>query len=676
MRFGRAGFGLVVGALAIQACGGETERRPDVHVESGGSGARMGSGGVSGSTGDGGDAGGDSPGTGGTGGSGGSPSVPGAPTVEIRSPAEVDDPNAEGVIVEEQLEVVCRVTKGKGGSAVDPSTVVIEMLDAEGAVVETFAGMPTDVADEYTARFVTTKVARNGPIAFRCLGGDESSPPFVGVDTVETFVDHGPTITIELPMAGSPHALIGAVPIVFRVDPAPVSDDDELAEVAEVSLEVGGEEIPEIDEDDGEYSVSVDLTDKDRFKNPPDGATEIMIRATNRRAPSATRILAYDFLVDGEGPVVQIIEPDGSVPRGGKVTLVFTVVDALAGVNPETVVARLNGEEFRYDEGDTRWGGDGVDFRFTFDTKQLGGSKVKANIDVTATDNVGNASEGDSLLLNLDSIPPIVDLDPFPVREYKKDSTGTCSHAFDAVGPNAANDLQRVYGLRLFRALVWDRTNQETDQTVLYHAVTNLDSVYVYLQGDVDHGLLYDSDGDGLCDEVYKEDPVSTELLAYQHLTPVPPMGAAWFGSAETETPTLNAALPIGSCPYENQSVEPQHLCPPANASDMTRVISWDYDSTVPAIFSIGPLTGAACAGTDWPLSSVGGLKEGWICVAARAEDNTENVGISRPLRLCYDDEKGEPPSCLDPGADPPPSCVVDDCELPPKFEGGFLVFH
>ncbi|HWP08749.1 MAG TPA: hypothetical protein VNN72_23565, partial [Polyangiaceae bacterium] len=65
------------------------------------------------------------------------------------------------------------------------------------------------------------------------------------------------------------------------------------------------------------------------------------------------------------------------------------------------------------------------------------------------------------------------------------------------------------------------------------------------------------------------------------------------------------------------------------------------------------------------------------ICVAGRAEDNTGNVGISRPLRLCFDDGEDPPPSCLNQDADPPPSCRVDNCKLPPTFpEHALYVQH
>jgi hypothetical protein len=54
---------------------------------------------------------------------------------------------------------------------------------------------------------------------------------------------------------------------------------------------------------------------------------------------------------------------------------------------------------------------------------------------------------------------------------------------------------------------------------------------------------------------------------------------------------------------------------------------------------------------------------DGWICLAARVADKLGNVGLSRPLRICYDDDQVEGvPACAT-GA-PPPSCTTN-CTAP-----------
>jgi hypothetical protein len=58
------------------------------------------------------------------------------------------------------------------------------------------------------------------------------------------------------------------------------------------------------------------------------------------------------------------------------------------------------------------------------------------------------------------------------------------------------------------------------------------------------------------------------------------------------------------------------------------------------------------------------------VCLAARALDAVGNIGISRPLRVCYDDPlTAFVPACKS-DDEPPPSCT-DGCALPPAFEGG-----
>ena len=107
----------------------------------------------------------------------------------------------------------------------------------------------------------------------------------------------------------------------------------------------------------------------------------------------------------------------------------------------------------------------------------------------------------------------------------------------------------------------------------------------------------------------------------------------------------------------------------------MMRVISWDIDHTVPAVFGLAPVSGLSCTGYGWEISTV--VSEGWICAAATAKDNNGNVGISVPIRLCYDDGIDPPPSCLgtDGFADAAsaPSCVQKNCTLPPRLGPALL---
>jgi hypothetical protein len=130
-------------------------------------------------------------------------------------------------------------------------------------------------------------------------------------------------------------------------------------------------------------------------------------------------------------------------------------------------------------------------------------------------------------------------------------------------------------------------------------------------------------------------------------------------------------------CDYENRTGDPpRNRCD--DRSDLGRVISHVIDGSPPVIYALGNMhggEGAACAGIDWELQNmVPDGYEGWICVAARAEDvfsngQAGNHGVSRPLRLCYDD--GVPPAADCPL--PAPSCIAPNCSLPPAFPENFV---
>jgi len=102
----------------------------------------------------------------------------------------------------------------------------------------------------------------------------------------------------------------------------------------------------------------------------------------------------------------------------------------------------------------------------------------------------------------------------------------------------------------------------------------------------------------------------------------------------------------------------------------MSRVIEHTMPTMTPTpvVFASGNNEDVECTGTDWEHATQA-PGEGWICLAVRAEDLAGNIGVSRPLRLCYDDSStGSVPDCfLDPVANPPPTCT-DGCTLPPAF--------
>jgi len=615
-------------------------------------------------------------GSGGTGGSGGI-NVTGAPVVHVTSPVAVTDPNDRAVIVADEIDALCTATKStdKGAKSVDQATVLLELLDGDGIVVETHPGTPTDNENEYTAHFITRKLSANGGMSVECQASDTSSPAIMGTDRIDTFVDHGPSITpVDPPAGDADHppfatAVGQALHVAFKVAQAPVAKGDDGAAIGDVSLTVGGKSF-DLTKSNGQYTATVHLDDPKIFTPTPDGDQKIVITASDQRSPTAAvKQVAYDFIVDGAGPQVTIVSPHAGDVRSGRVPFIIKITDSDSGVDPLSVVATINNSDYAYSDSDpSSWSYDAPNgtFTFYFDTTQIENSVAQATLRVVASDKVGNSSKA-SVLLQLDNVPPIVELDPLPVRERNADAK-QCSVAFDPLGPAAANDLQVVYDFQVFRALVWELTNHARGETNDIAAGADLGSVVLYLQPNIGQGLLKDTNGDHYCDALETVDSDTGKDLHSIQLKPVAPQGSSWFGGSNNEDSTLAAEFPMPDqtlCNYENVMIEPTALCAPAKSSDMSRVISWDIDHTVPVVFGVEPISGLSCTGYGWEINSV--VSEGWLCAAATAKDNNGNVGISAPIRLCYDDGKDPAPDCAN-SSSPPPSCVEDACTLPPRL--------
>jgi hypothetical protein len=591
---------------------------------------------------------------------------PDGPIVEVTSPEAVDDPSDGGVLVESEVDVTCEVRAASGGGEVDPSTVSIQLLDGTDMVVDEVPAAPSGEPNEYTARVILTKVEESGVVGFTCTAGDLSSPPKLGRDTIHSYVDHGPLIEIISPEPDSAHPLKSALRVRFTVEADPLASRDPGAAVDVVTLDINGVSIDPGTPDDSEYDISIDLQDAALFPTVPTGNIPITITAINRRDPAATRVLGYSVDIDGEGPDITIESPQNQDVVGGLVPLRFSIVDGISGVDRDSIVVELNQIEYRYGEGGV-WTQTGDAFVFTFDSTQAGASSVsQATINLDAADSVGNPAQGETLILYLDNVPPIVDLDPSLVREKKRGPENYCSLAFDPVGPRAANDADPTatpVRVQTYRALVWEQTNMASGQDDFYHAGTDIDSVYLYLQPNVNVPLLIDEDMDGTCEELSATRKVNPLNLPKHHLKGIAPKGTSLFGADADESEPQWA-----SCAYKEEDVtDPAFLCEPTPA-DMYRIIKFDYDEEVPVIFAMGELEdeGVACIGAQWETAAFG---EGWRCFAARALDNVGNVGISAPLRVCVDDGVDPPADC----SDPPPSCT-DGCTPPDHFPQTILL--
>jgi hypothetical protein len=653
---------LVVGAAGLvgifSACGGSSDHAgvPNDPGSSSGKGT-----------------GGSKPATNGGKNSGGSDSVGGAggaddstntdplgPTVIITSPEELTDPDQDGVLSGSDVTATCNAVQSRavGAGKVNAASVELAILDAKGKVLDKKPGVPTVIANEYSAKFNLTAVPA-GVVSFTCTAADVNMHQ--GMARLATLLDKGPLVTIIGPKANSAHPLSEPLDIEFTVEAAPLSNKDANAEidVDSVKLSLVGQPIDLADAMDkpGHYRLQVDLADPKLFNPVPSGPVPLVVEASNQRTPDpVTATTAEDVVVDGAGPTIQIVNPGDKAVVGGKVKLSFNVTDTVSGVDQNSVTVSLNMDNHEFDATLDSWSVVNGLYTFEFDSRQAQGSKVQITVNVGASDKVGNVSTGASELLFLDNYPPYIDLDPLNIRT---ETDGKCSRSFDPVGNAAKNDLDSAERAGIFRAIVWDETNHIDEVPYKHPANTNPESVRLYLQSDNSTPLLVDKDDDGICDDVAQVDSMDSISLS-----PVPRDGVPWNLKDDDTAP---ATASIG-CTTE-VGTAPGRLCLNKD-SDMWQVIQDDYTGQ-PVVYARSPTpSGAECTGVSWEFGTFVDA-DGWVCFATRAVDNVGNVGVSRPIRICVDDpdRDGTPPCATQSLA--PPSCT-DGCTPQPRWKGYF----
>jgi hypothetical protein len=600
-----------------------------------------------------------------------------APKVTIRKPKSVAELAKDTPVISagKNIEVVCRAVKASdaGAREVNPSTVSVVLVDADGEEHAAAAVTPSqDKEDEYTTSFAIGADYAPGQAEIRCTAEDSSSPPASASASAYVFIDLGPTIEIDSPEEGAVRAVKDSVQFKYRITPAPIADKDPGAEVSSAELTVAGQtfELEEDPDEAGTYGLYVNFSDRSLFSVSPTGTTSALVRAYNSRDPVISSELDHSFTLDGVPPVIKVTRPEDGSVVGGFVKLDFEITDDLAGVDPSTISVHVGQLEFKRD-----WGS-GPKYSLEFDSANPEfGAEVQPEVRITASDKAGNANDsGASIVLYLDTVPPLVTLDPPNVRERKEVKTDEfeCSHIFDPLGA-APNDLSKIPEVIMPRVMVWERTNSAPGQTLLVHAGTDEGSVSIYVQPDPEVPLLIDSNDDGYCDTLNTTDPNDDSGLSFTDLVPIKATGTSDFTSAdsdEAEDPTVASF----GCSFGKASAPPGKLC--HGASDMTRVVGrklWTDTGSIEAatiVFGLGPTDGGACSGREWEIAHlIPEGQEGWICLAARAQDNVGNVGVSRPLRLCLDRTGGERPECAetDPPKDPP-TCT-DGCIIPDSFD-------
>lgn len=672
---------LLIAGLAALFHGCSSDERPPM-VGNVGTGGRLGPGTTGGSPSTGGatnEAGAAGEGTvGGAGGEGGAVDDvdPRAPIVEVTSPTALSDPNEGEVLLANSVEVLCRVQKSAaaGAVAVAPATVVLTMLDATGKVLKETGGTPTGNDGEYAVNFQLTEQA-HGRVKFRCRASDTGSPALTGSAEVSSFVDRGPSIEIVSPGLDSIMALKVAVPFEFTVTEAPLlASGDDGAAIGDITLTVDGVpfEVEPAPNRPGVYIAAVDFTDPVLFREAPTGPVSVVITARNQRTPEpALRTLNFTFTLDGEGPTISITKPKSEEIVGRALRLEFKVSDALSGVDKSKVKVKLNADEYTFEAPPSAlWSESNGNFVFTFDRTKIVASVSQATINIHAEDLVGNAADGESLIVFLDDFPPIVSLNPENIRVVYEPASATaapkCSSLFDPLGERAVNDLATVQDFALFRALVWDLTNHGADQEIDYLSGTDPSTVSLYLQPDPEQPLLIDDDGDGICNDLRTVDEAGNPL-EFISLSPLDSQGTPPKLPADDwgEAPAVDL---LGCEPMSNAN----QLCL-SQFSDMQYVLRHTIPVREEAVVfgrNPGANTTLTCTGADWSISALAG-RSGWICLAASATDFANNKGISAPLRVCMRNPGDASNPCLD---SPPPTCT-DGCSPPPEFPSQVIRF-
>ncbi len=662
----------LVGAMALAAGCGDKER-PSV-ADGGTTAGRAGKGNLPGASKGGSSNTGGTDGGGGEGGSGEETVDPLGPTVTITSPEPLDDPNDGEVLKGPQVVVTCVVKQSEvdGSTKVDATSVKLARIK-DGEVVDEKPGMVGEIADTFTNTFTLTEV-ETGRVQFRCQAA--SSDKHLGFDEVSTLLDNGPAITMTTPLGDMAFPLATPLKVEFSVEAAKLSDDDDGAAVASVSLEVGGVSIDlnGAETSPGNYSVDIDLRDAVLFNPAPSGPLPVVVKATNAREPDPTTSeVTHIVSIDGAGPVLTITSPSAKAVIGGKVALKFTAADTVSGVDPATVFVSLNMEDEYFDAASDAWGFADGTFTYEFDSRQVKNSLVQVSVRVGAADKVGNVATVVSEVLYIDNKPPTIDLDPENMRTF--DNDGLCSRSFDPVGPAALDDLQDVLVAGTFRAVVWDYTNSAPGIPVVHLACTNQSSARLYVRRATEAPLLVDTNEDGTCDDV--GDVESKDAIV---LKPVAKLGGPWTQPGDEAVSPSMASLGCTNPPPPEPlpPLDPPDGVCTNQASDMYQVIEHnltkDDGTKEPVIYAQEPTPSSLeCTGIGWEFTSLWNHGyDGWVCVAARAVDNAGNVGVSRPLRLCVDDPAvAGSPDCLNASVEPP-SCV-DSCSPPARWNPGAI---
>jgi hypothetical protein len=334
-----------------------------------------------------------------------------------------------------------------------------------------------------------------------------------------------------------------------------------------------------------------------------------------------------DGAVDPNGPTITVVSPTPGSINAGTVRFVLTIEDP-DGVDPASVTTTVAGTySVALFPGETdQWVGN-------FDSLPLAGLVFPAVV-VRAADLAGNENQL-GFIFALDNVPPVAEIDPPFIREWKRSSEGVveCSQSFDPVGGDAANDGESVAQLVELRARIQDRANggSASSSVAVPYAGVDDSTVRIYVLDDSDRPLIVDTDGDGRCDAINPTIvptvvPNSSNEAAVVDLIAIEAAGASDFSEIDAVAGG-NMVCNVGEAPDP-----PTELC---FAADGVTRVPQTFDG-FPVIYSIPPSTEFGCMGYAFDTLA-SNISDGWACAAIESGDNLGNLSVSPVVRLCVD---------------------------------------
>lgn len=574
------------------------------------------------------------------------------PTVTVLSPTApaMGDYTSDAILTADRVAVRCSAVENPAGDILDRNSVRAIVHDDAGTWVE-IPALPDGIGDEFSAE-VSLLGFETGAITVRCLASDTAGR--TNSDEVDTFVDHGPSIQFFSPTVDGRYAR--QVRVLFSVTAVPVAADDMLAAVqyATVTASLSGYPLTNLTRTATNFEGTV-VFDDPIFDLPLVGEHRLTVEANNHRMPAQTFVESHlDFVIDEEeGPDITILAPEAAEVISGIVRVRARISDP-DGVVYSTVVATIAGREFPLSEISAGT------YEGSYDTHRLGNMMVFPNIIVRAQDSFGNQGQN-GFIVTLDNRGPIADLDPPEDFEEMKPAVDgfLCSQPFDPVGSDAQNDGDvDVFQLSKYRARVQDIGNGSVALSepgvFVPTAAVDQDDVQLYVLDDTSQPIVVDTNGDGFCDELNPHLIPTTVPQFANEMARLDLLGITPAGTAE-----YYGATPRPVCVGDLLLADP--ICA-VTSPEVFRIIP-DEDLETPVIFGVPPVTELQCLGNGFD-SQATNIQDGWACLAVRATDTVDNIGVSKPLRICYDHDNsggdcaGPMPDCT--GTYDPVTNIVD----------------